>query len=84
MALNLRNPEAERLAGEVARLTGESKTEAVVRALRARLERLQRERSGRRLADEVEEIVQRFNKLRPLDERSDDDIVGYDEHGLPR
>lgn len=33
MALNLRNPEAEKLAAELARLTGESKTEAITKAL---------------------------------------------------
>jgi antitoxin VapB len=32
MALNIRNPEAEKLAAELARATGESKTEAVTKA----------------------------------------------------
>ena len=40
MALNLKNAEVERLAGEVARLTGESKTEAIRRALEERRQRL--------------------------------------------
>ena len=40
MALNLKNPDVERLATEVARLTGESKTEAIRRALEERLQRL--------------------------------------------
>ena len=53
MALNIRNPEAERLAEAVARLAGETKTEAVTQALRDRLARLRRERAGRRLADEL-------------------------------
>src|SRR6266446_5355278 len=40
MALNLKNAEVERLAAEVARLTGESKTEAIRRALDERRRRL--------------------------------------------
>jgi len=40
MALNLKNADVERLAAEVARLTGESKTEAIRRALEERRRRL--------------------------------------------
>jgi hypothetical protein len=40
MELNIKNPEVERLATELASLTGASKTEAVRRALRERQERL--------------------------------------------
>ena len=40
MALNIRSAEAERLAAELANQTGETKTEAVTKALRARLEGL--------------------------------------------
>ena len=53
MALNIRNEEAERLAEALAKLAGETKTEAVTRALRDRLARLRRERAGRPLADEL-------------------------------
>lgn len=84
MALNIRNPEAERLAAEVARRTGETKTEAITKALRERLERLRREGSGRRLADELEEIAERVALLSVLDPRAPDEILGYDERGLPR
>ena len=52
MALNIRNPEAEQLADTLARLTGETKTETVTRALRDRLARLRRERAQLRLADD--------------------------------
>lgn len=83
MALNIRNAEAERLAGEVSRLTGESKTEAVTRSLHDRLERLRRERSSRRLADELDEIARHCAQLPVLDARTEDEILGYDEHGLP-
>jgi antitoxin VapB len=84
MALNIRNPETERLAGELARRTGETKTEAVTKALRERLERLGTGRGKRRLADQLNEIVERFSKLPELDPRTPDEILGYDEDGLPR
>ncbi len=57
MELNIRNKEAERLAEELARLAGETKTEAVTLALRDRLARLRREKTNRRLADELDEIA---------------------------
>jgi antitoxin VapB len=84
MALNIRNTETEKLAETVARLTGETKTEAVTQALRDRLARLRRDRTRRRLADELDEIAQHCARLPVLDPRSPDEILGYDEHGLPR
>jgi antitoxin VapB len=84
MALNIRNPETERLAEVLARLTGETKTEAVTRALRDRLERLRRERSERRLADELDEIARHCAGLPVRDGRTPEEILGYDERGLPR
>ena len=50
MALNIRNAETERLADALAKLTGETKTEAVTKAIRLRLEKLQREKSRRPLS----------------------------------
>ena len=84
MALNIRNPEADRLAETLAQLTGETKTEAVTRALRDRLERLRRERAGRRMADELDEIARHCAGLPVRDARPADEILGYDEQGLPR
>lgn len=83
MALNIRNPEAERLAAELARQTGETKTEAVVQALRDRLARVRQQRSGRRLADDLEEIADHCARLPVLDSRPVEEILGYDEDGLP-
>ena len=84
MALNIRNPETEQLAETVAKLTGETKTQAVTKALRDRLARLRRRRRGRRLADELDEIALHSASLPVLDDRDADAILGYDEHGLPR
>ena len=84
MALNIRNADTERLAAELATLTGRTKTEAVTEALRDRLERLRRERSGRSLADELDEIGRRCAKLPVQDARPADEILGYDAAGVPR
>ena len=84
MALNIRNPEAEELAETLAKLTGETKTQAVTKALRDRLECVRRRLSGRRLADELDEIALHSASLPVLDARDADDVLGYDELGLPR
>jgi antitoxin VapB len=83
MALNIRNPETEQLAETLAKLTGETKTQAVTVALRDRLERLRRLRSGRRLAEELDEIALHCASLPVLDSRDAEEILGYDEQGLP-
>ena len=84
MALNIRNLEVEQLAAALAKLTGETKTEAVMKALRDRLARLRRERARRRLADELDDIARHCARLPVHDGRPADEILGYDEHGLPR
>jgi antitoxin VapB len=83
MALSIKDPEADRLAREVARATGETLTTAIVRSLRERLARLRRPR-GPRLSDELLRIGRRCARLPLQDGRSADEILGYDEHGLPR
>lgn len=84
MALNIRNPEAEKLAAALARLTGVTKTEAVTQALRDRLSRLRRERRSRRLADKLDEIALRCANRPVRDARPADEILGYGDDGLPR
>jgi antitoxin VapB len=84
MPLNIRSEETEELANALAKLTGETKTEAVTQAIRERLQRVRRARSKRRLADELDEIALHCSTLPVHDRRSADDIMGYDENGLPR
>ena len=83
MALSIKNPEADRLARELAETTGESMTEAVVQALRERLQREQARRRAPRLAERLRAIRKRCSKLPVLDGRSTEEILGYDESGLP-
>jgi antitoxin VapB len=84
MAISLKDSEADRLAREVAARTGETLTQAIVVALRERLARLRGRSRRRRLRDELREIGRRCAQLPTLDERSAEEILGYDERGLPR
>ena len=83
MAFSIKNEEADELARQLAATTGESLTEAVLVALRERLQREQRRRRQgagarlRRLAAEAAELP-------VLDDRRPDEVIGYDEHGWPR
>jgi antitoxin VapB len=83
MALSIKDPEADRLAREVAKATGETLTTAIVQSLRERLARVRRAR-GPKLSDEILKIAQRCARLPVKDKRSADAILGYDDHGLPR
>jgi antitoxin VapB len=83
MALNIRNQEAEKLAEAVAAMTGETKTQAVTKALRERLEGLKRRKRRHSVADRLDEIAKHCASLPVLDQRTPDEILGYDEHGLP-
>ena len=84
MALSLKDPEADRLAREVARRTGETLTTAVIVALQERLARLRAKGRRRPLRDELRDIARRCAALPTLDDRSADEIIGYDAKGLPR
>ena len=83
MALSIKDPEADRLAREVAKATGETLTTAVVQSLRERLARVRRPRAGR-LSEQLLKIARRCAQLPVQDRRSAEEIIGYDEHGLPR
>jgi len=76
--------EVERMAREIAAKTGESITGAIQRALQERLERLKRERRSQIVVSQLQEILRRVDQLPVLDSRSPDQILGYDENGLPR
>ena len=79
MVLSIKSVKADQLARDLSELTGESITDAVVASLEVRLDLERR----RRRAPSLTDIVDRFRQLPVLDERKPDDIVGYDEHGLP-
>lgn len=82
MALNIKDPETDRLARDVAAATGESITRAVHSALQEKLERLRASKDAT-FFDDIDRITQRAAQLPVLDARTDEQIIGYDEHGLP-
>ena len=84
MAISIKSIETERLAREVAAKTGESLTAAIQRSLEERLDRLKQQRRSHILASQLEEILRRGDQLPILESRTPDEILGYDEHGLPR
>ena len=83
MPLSIKNAEADRLARELANTTGESLTQAVIRALRERLLRERGRTRGVSLTEELRSIRKRCSVLPVLDDRTPDEILGYDENGLP-
>jgi len=82
MALRIDNPEADTLARELASRTGESITQAIIIALRKRLER-ERHRDTRQLAEELVCIGAECAALPVLDNRTPEEILGYGTDGLP-
>ncbi|MBP1635789.1 MAG: antitoxin [Acidobacteria bacterium] len=84
MALSIKHPEADRLARELAARTGETLTDAVLNALRERLRREQGRVRPPRLREEIRAIRERCLALPVLDDRPEEEILGYDENGMPR
>lgn len=88
MALNIKDPETERLAGEVAYLTGNTKTGAVRYALRQVLESLSRptvsqreERLTRFLEEEIWPLFLPEQLGKPLSKAEREQILGFGEDG---
>ena len=84
MGLSIKNPETVTLIRELARRRGQGITEALTDVVRSAVER---ERMKPRREDyeafsrRIDAIVERYNRLPLLDDRSDDEILGYNEQG---
>lgn len=83
MTLNIKRPEAEQLAHALAKQTGETLTEAVILALRERLLRVQGKKAPSELQEVLLKIGHRCATLPDRDIRTPEEILGYDQHGLP-
>jgi len=83
MALSIKSDEADRLARELAAETGESLTEAVVLALRERLDR-EHAKQGSSMRMRLGRLAADVAALPVADGRRPEDIIGYDNAGLPR
>lgn len=84
MALNIKDPETDRLARELAELTGEKITDAVKQAVIARIEQERRRRGTTIDPDRLSAIQDAFAVLPVADARDPDALLEYDEAGLPR
>jgi antitoxin VapB len=83
MTLNIKDPEAHKLARKIAEQTGETMTRAVTEALRERLFRLNNSRRSKNTAEDLLAIGRRCAatlKGKPMDHAA----LLYDERGLPK
>jgi len=83
MALSIKNPETDRLAHQLAEVTGESVTAAVTKALRRSLEAVTATHHSPGLLEDIRQIQNLVASLQRIDDRTPDEIIGYDEFGLP-
>lgn len=83
MALSIKNPVAEKLARELARATGKGITEAVTEALQSRLATIRRSRVHPDVLRDVAELQALVRAQPDRDSRAPDEILGYDQFGLP-
>ncbi len=84
MALSIRNPLAERLAREVAGKSGENITQAIIHSLEDRLKHLTGRRRPSDRTDDLLSIAKRCAALPDQDQRTPDEILGYDADGACR
>jgi antitoxin VapB len=83
MPLSIKNPRTEELARELAARAGESVTQAVTEAVRERLKAFRAPGTAVRSRQRVDRLLREFDALPELDSREPDEILGYDEQGLP-
>jgi len=83
MALSIKSIVTENLAREISAKTGESLTGAIQKALEERLQRIKTGRRNQTLAMQFDDILRRVDEMPDLDSRTPDEIIGYNEDGLP-
>jgi antitoxin VapB len=83
VALNIKDPVTDRLARELAEATGESITVAARRALEERLARVRARAAAGPASEQLQELISRGRRRGRGDPRPAEEILGYDEHGLP-
>lgn len=90
MPLNIKDPETERLAAELAAMTGDSKTGVIRMALRERKHRLLLEQTGGGRGDRMVAVLERTlwphlsanGRARPLTKAEEAAILGYGPDGV--
>lgn len=85
MALSIKDEETDRLVRKLAQQAGLSYTAAIRLAVQNELDKRRRPaRNPGRIREAIRELQEEIRKLPVLDPRTPDEIIGYDEHGLPR
>jgi len=79
VALIIKSEATERLALQVSGETGESVAEVIQKSLEERWERLKRQRKG-----QIDDLLCRVDALPSQNSQSENEILGYDENGIPR
>ncbi|MEJ2588099.1 MAG: type II toxin-antitoxin system VapB family antitoxin [Deltaproteobacteria bacterium] len=82
MGLSIRNPRVEQLAREISAMSGENITRVILHALENQMERLRGCRSYPDIAEEILKISRRCSAIPDRDNRSPDDILGYNQAGV--
>ena len=82
MALSIRNPYAEQLARQVSSITKENITQTIIKALENRLENLKGKKTIIDIEQQILSISQRCSALPELDNRTDEEILGYNKDGI--
>ena len=84
MPLNIKDEQTHEMARKLAALTGESMSRAVKTAIEERLNRCERAKNRKGVAEKLNRLAEYCASLPTYDDRTDDEIIGYDENGLPR
>ncbi|MBX9842234.1 MAG: type II toxin-antitoxin system VapB family antitoxin [Xanthobacteraceae bacterium] len=85
MGIFIKKPEAEAKIRELAARTGETLTDAIEKAVDERLAKIAPpQRKGRVDRKKVAELLAYFDSLPVDDPRAPDEIIGYDDNGVPK
>jgi len=86
MSILVKNVESEKKIRKLAKRTGETMTAAIDRAVDDRLAKLgpERRKKGRIDRKKLAELLAYFDSLPVDDPRSPEEIIGYDEFGVPK
>lgn len=79
--LNIKDPDVYRMVREIADQTGQSLTDVVRHAVKREHDRVKRSKPDPIRIEQINQIVERYSKLPVVDDRTDDEILGYNEHG---
>jgi antitoxin VapB len=84
MSVNIKNREVESLLAEIKSATGKGTSRIVLELLRSEAARLHRQRNIAQRRRRIERLTKRYSARLPSHPVSPDEIVGYDEVGLPK